>query len=37
MTYRQAVKLLDALKDGADYPMRLIMMALRLTGDVERR
>jgi hypothetical protein len=34
MTHAQAVKILDAVRDGVDYPEKIISMALELTGDL---
>jgi hypothetical protein len=34
MTHAQAVKILDAVRGGADYPEKIISMALELTGDL---
>jgi hypothetical protein len=35
MTHEQAMKILDAVRDGADYTRAVIDIALRLTGDLE--
>jgi len=35
MTYFQAIKILDEVKDGVDHPEQLINEALLLTGDVK--
>lgn len=35
MTWEQAMKLLDRLKDGIDYPEAAILMALKITGDLD--
>ena len=35
MTYEMAKKILDRLKDGADYSERTIRQALIATGDLE--
>jgi hypothetical protein len=34
MTYEQAMRLLDKLKDGESFPLPAINEALRLTGDL---
>jgi hypothetical protein len=34
MSYEQAMRLLDKLKDGEIYPLAAINEALRLTGDL---
>ena len=36
MTYQQAMKILDKLKDGVPYPEKIITMALELTGDLQQ-
>lgn len=35
MTWEQAMKLLDRLKEGIDYPQSAILMALKITGDLD--
>jgi hypothetical protein len=35
VTHEQAMKLLDAVRDGADYSRAVIDEALRLTGDLD--
>ena len=35
MTYEMAKKILDRLKDGADYSEQIIRQALKATGDLE--
>ena len=35
MTHEQAMKLLDRVRDGVDYPRAIIDIALRLTGDLK--
>ena len=35
MTYFQAMRLLDRVKEGVPYSVRLINQALELTGDLE--
>jgi hypothetical protein len=36
MNYFQAMRLLDRVKEGVPYPVRLINLALELTGDLEQ-
>jgi hypothetical protein len=36
MTYENAMKLLDKVKDGVPYPEKIIRMALELTGDLQQ-
>ena len=36
MTYEEAMKLLDKVKDGVPYPEKIILMALELTGDLQQ-
>jgi hypothetical protein len=36
MTYEEAMKLLDKVKDGVPYPDKIIRMALELTGDLQQ-
>ena len=36
MNYYQAMRLLDKVKEGVPYPVRLINIALELTGDLEQ-
>ena len=35
MNYYQAMRLLDRVKEGVPYPVRLITEALILTGDLD--
>lgn len=35
MSYEAAMRLLDRLKDGEDFPVSAINEALRLTGDLD--
>lgn len=35
MTWEQAMKLLDKVKEGKQYPEKIILMALRITGDLD--
>lgn len=35
MTYYEAMKILDRLKDGENYPAKIVDEALRLTGDLD--
>jgi hypothetical protein len=34
MTYKEAMRILDKVKDGVPYPVKIIRMALELTGDL---
>jgi hypothetical protein len=34
MTYRQAVEILDKVREGQPYPDHIVDRALRLTGDL---
>jgi len=36
MNYFEAMRLLDKVKDGVPFPIRLINKALELTGDLEQ-
>jgi len=36
MTYEDAMKILDKVKDGVPYPDKIIQMALELTGDLQQ-
>jgi hypothetical protein len=36
MSHYEAMKLLDRVKEGVPYPVRLINQALELTGDLEQ-
>jgi hypothetical protein len=36
MTYADAMRILDKVKDGVPYPEKIILMALELTGDLEQ-
>ena len=36
MTHRQAMIILDKVKDGVPYPEKIITMALELTGDLQQ-
>jgi len=36
MTHREAMRILDKVKDGVPYPIKIIRMALELTGDLEK-
>jgi hypothetical protein len=36
MTYADAMKILDKVKDGVPYPEKIILMALELTGDLQQ-
>jgi len=35
MSHEQAMRVLDAVKDGVLYPSHIVDEALRLTGDLE--
>jgi hypothetical protein len=35
MTYEMAMKILDRVRDGANYPIHIIKEALKATGDLE--
>jgi hypothetical protein len=34
MTYAEAMKILNKVRDGVPYPVKIIRMALELTGDL---
>jgi|TARA_R110000868_G_scaffold230483_1_gene483642 hypothetical protein len=34
LTYAEAMKILDKVRDGVPYPVKIIRMALELTGDL---
>jgi hypothetical protein len=34
MTYAEAMRILDKVRDGVPYPEKIILMALELTGDL---
>jgi hypothetical protein len=36
MTHREAMRILDKVKDGVPYPIKIIRMALELTGDLQQ-
>ena len=36
MTYKEAMRILDKVKDGVPYPEKIILMALELTGDLQQ-
>ena len=36
MNYFEAMRLLDRVKEGVPYPVRLINLALELTGDLDQ-
>ena len=36
MSHYEAMRLLDRVKEGVPYPVRLINQALELTGDLEQ-
>jgi hypothetical protein len=35
MTWNEAMRILDKVKDGTPYPIKIIRMALELTGDLQ--
>ena len=35
MTYYEAMRILDRLKDGWSYPAKIVDEALRMTGDLD--
>jgi hypothetical protein len=35
MTREQAMKILDLVRDGANYPPHIVDQALKMTGDLE--
>ena len=35
LSYKQAMRILDKVKDGVPYPIKIIRMALELTGDLQ--
>jgi hypothetical protein len=37
MTHEQAMKILDKVRDGIPYPVKIINMALELTGDLQQK
>lgn len=37
MTHEQAMKILDKVRDGIPYPIKIINMALELTGDLQQK
>jgi len=34
MTHKEAMRILDKVKDGVPYPEKIIRIALQLTGDL---
>jgi hypothetical protein len=36
MTHAEAMRILDKVKDGIPYPIKIIRMALELTGDLQQ-
>ena len=34
MTHEQAMKILDLVRDGANYPSHIVDQALKMTGDL---
>jgi hypothetical protein len=36
MTHKEAMKILDKVRDGVPYPVKIIRMALELTGDLQQ-
>ena len=37
MTHKEAMKILDKVRDGVPYPIKIILMALELTGDLQQK
>jgi hypothetical protein len=35
MTHAEAMRILDKVRDGVPYPIKIIRMALELTGDLQ--
>ena len=35
MSYEMAKRVLDRVKDGATYPLSIVIAALKITGDLE--
>jgi hypothetical protein len=36
LSYKEAMRILDKVKDGVPYPVKIIRMALELTGDLQQ-
>jgi hypothetical protein len=36
MTHKEAMRILDKVRDGVPYPIKIIRMALELTGDLQQ-
>jgi hypothetical protein len=36
MTHAEAMRILDKVRDGVPYPIKIIRMALELTGDLQQ-
>jgi hypothetical protein len=36
MTHSEAMRILDKVRDGVPYPIKIIRMALELTGDLQQ-
>jgi hypothetical protein len=36
MTHADAMRILDKVRDGVPYPIKIIRMALELTGDLQQ-
>ena len=36
LSYKEAMRILDKVKDGVPYPEKIILMALELTGDFQQ-
>jgi len=36
LTHAEAMRILDKVKDGVPYPIKIIRMALELTGDLQQ-
>lgn len=37
MTHADAMRILDKVRDGVPYPIKIIRMALELTGDLQQK
>jgi hypothetical protein len=37
MTYEDAMRILDKVRDGIPYPVKIINIALELTGDLQQK
>jgi hypothetical protein len=36
MTHKEAMRILDKVRDGVPYPEKIVTMALELTGDIQQ-